>query len=624
MNTRGQKFLERLAEQVFVGDGAMGTRLYELTGHLDVSYEALSLTHEHVVQQVHQEYREAGAQLIQTNTFSANRLKLDSFEQGDQARAINQRAAELARAAAGDERFVAGSVGPLPAPEARSEADPLDESTVRAVYAEQITALAEAGVDVILLETFTDIQHIRWALAETQSVCDLPIIAQMTLVDGRHTSDGTDGYVALETLRRDGAQVIGTNCGRGVSKVLSAVKYLGQRTDAPLSAFANAGMPEQVDGRLIYLATPDYMADSAAQMVEAGANLIGGCCGTTAQDIAAIAERVAGMKPVKRRATVAAEPVADEAADAPPRAIPDYLAHLPHKTVVLVELDPPKDTDFAKMVRSAHLLKEAGADAITVGDSPLAGLRMSGMMISPTLQREVDIPVICHLACRDRNVIGTQSLLLGADAMGLRSVLALTGDPAKVGDHPDAVSVYELNSFKLVELIDRMNHGQTLAGRSIGKPTSFHVGVAFNPNKRDVMPEVRRLKRKAERGATFALTQAVFDAETMRIACDAAREHVGIPVFAGVFPLLSARHAEFLHNEFPGVTVCDDVRQRMAAAAPDPERMAAEGMAIARELIDVFRATADGLYLIPPLNRAAIAVELLQHIRATEPVGRSG
>ncbi|MAE60424.1 MAG: hypothetical protein CMJ49_03605 [Planctomycetaceae bacterium] len=329
------------------------------------------------------------------------------------------------------------------------------------------------------------------------------------------------------------------------------------------------------------------------------------------------------MKPVTRR--VPAQPLSTESttADAPPRAIPNYLAQLDRKTVVLVELDPPKNTDLPKMLRSARQLAEAGADAITLGDSPLAGLRMNGLMIGPTIEQEIDIPVICHLACRDRNVIGTQSLLLGADALGLRSVLALTGDPAKVGDHPDAVSVYELNSFKLVELINRMNHGQTLAGRSIGRPTAFEIGVAFNPNKRDVMPEVRRLKRKAERGATFALTQAVFDADTMRVACEAAHEHVDIPVFAGVFPLLSDRHAEFLHNEFPGVTVCDDVRHRMAAAAPDKDRMAAEGMAIARDLIDAFRESADGLYLIPPLNRAAVAVELLHYIHATEPAPQS-
>ena len=492
----------------------------------------------------------------------------------------------------------------------------LSEADARSMFREQITALAEGGADLIQLETFTDLNQIRWALEEAKACCDLPIIAQMTFPDGRHAPDGADAFEALESLHRAGAAVVGTNCGQGVAKVLRAIEYLGQRTNALLSAFPNAGLPQQVGGRFMYLATPEYIAESAERMVRAGVNLIGGCCGTTAADIAAIANRLASMKPARRVVQAPAASISVAAPAIPPRAVPDYLANLKRKTVILVELDPPKDTDVQKTVRAAQALKAAGVDAITLGDSPLATLRMNSVIAGAMVEREVDVPVICHLACRDRNLIGTQSLLLGAEALGLRSILALTGDPAKLGNHPAATSVYDLNSFKLIELILRMNRGQNHAGQPLGRPTAFTVGVAFNPNVRNLDMEVKRLQRKVQRGASFAMTQAVFDGPTMQRACAAAKE-LGIPVFAGVFPLLSNRHAEFLHNEFPGITVCEEVRNRMAAAAPDKEKMAAEGMAIARELIDAFRECADGLYLIPPFNRHRVAVELIQYIRSS-------
>jgi homocysteine S-methyltransferase len=304
---------------------------------------------------------------------------------------------------------------------------------------------------------------------------------------------------------------------------------------------------------------------------------------------------------------------------APPRALPDFLADVKRKTVVLVELDPPKTTDIQKMIRGARALKAAGADAVTIGDSPLAALRMNSMIAGAILQREAEVTAICHLACRDRNLIGTQSLLLGADALGVRAVLAITGDPAKVGDHPEATSVYDLNSFRLIELLAKLNRGQTHVGQSVGRPTAFHIGVAFNPNVRNLDVEVKRLRKKIACGANFVLTQAVFDADTMARACAAVKD-LGVPVFAGVFPLVSSRHAEFLHNEFPGISVCEEVRKRMAAAGTDKARAAAEGMAIARELADAFRTCADGLYLIPPFNRYQSAVELLHHIKARAAV----
>ena len=608
----GKRFLEQLSERVLIGDSAMGSRLYELGAPVSQSSDALNLLTPELIRQVHQENVAAGAQLIETNTFSANRFKLARFGQEGRLTEINAAGVRLAREVAGEQAFVGGAVGPLPGGLTDLSIEELSEADARAAFREQITALAEAGADLIILETFTELQQIRLALEEAKGCCDLPILAQMTFPDGQHAPDGSDAFEALESLYRAGADVIGTNCGQGVAKVLKSIEYLGHRTSAYLSAFANAGLPQRVGGRMLYLATPEYIAESAQRMVEAGANIVGGCCGTTARDIAAIAARIREMKPARRQVSIPAA-ASVEAVAAPPRTVPNFLARLKTKPVVLVELDAPRGSDIQKFIRGARQLQQAGADAITIGDSPLATMRMNGFMLASLVSRECDIEIVCHLACRDRNLIGTQGLLLGADAMGVRNVLAITGDPAKLGDYPDATSVYDFNSFKMLELIQKLNGGNSHSGQPLGRCAGFTAGVAYNPNVRNIDVEAKRLAKKVERGAQFAMTQAVFDVETMRRAIDAARP-LGIPIFAGVYPLISHRNAEYLHNEFPGMTICQDVRDRMAAAGPDKAAMAAEGMRIARELIDQFLPIADGIYIIPPFNRASIAVELIQYI----------
>ena len=616
MSSRSQQFLESLDNHVLVGDGAMGSRLYELGIALDISYDHLNLSKPELVRQVHNEYLKAGSNVLETNTFSANRLKLSSFGLEAQLQQINREGVLLARDIAGGNAFVAGAVGPLPQQSPNVNIDQLSEDDVRQIYREQILELAEAGADVIQLETFSDVQQLVWVLEEVKRSCQLPVVAQLTFLDGHRTAAGDDAYTSLELLASRGADVIGTNCGRGVANVLRVIEYICARTDAKISAYPNAGLPEEVDGRYMYLATPEYLADSAEQMARSGANLIGGCCGTGPADIAAIADRIGTIRPAKRARISVIEPSAAPAQPAVAQTSePEFLTRLRQKTVVLVELDAPKTTDYQKVLQGAKALKAAGVDAITVGDSPLATLRMDGFVMGAMIQQQAGVSVVCHLACRDRNIIGTQGLLLGAHAQGIRVVLALTGDPAKLGNQPGASSVYDLNSFKLCELISRLNAGENFSGQSIGEPTRFSIGVAFNPNVRNLEVEVRRLKRKVNAGAAFALTQAVFDAETMRRGCEAVAE-LGIPVFAGVFPLLSNRHAEFLHNEFPGITVHEQVRKRMKSAKGDKALMAAEGMAIARELIDDYREYASGLYLIPPLNRHQVAIELIEHIHS--------
>lgn len=619
MAARGKEFLQQLSERIIIGDGAMGSRLFELGVPLETSYDHLNIVQPNLVQRVHFEYLEAGAQFLETNAFSANRLKLAAFGLEDQVVEINRAAVKLAKEVAGDRAFVAGTVGPLPARVGVAHLDDLTEPQMREIFREQITALAEAGADVLILETFTDLDQLALALAEAKAACDLPVVAQMTFPDGRHAPDASDAITALQTLRARGADVVGTNCGRGVSQVLRTVEYVGRHVEGPISAFANAGMPQQVDGRSLYVMTPAYFAEAAERMVQAGASLVGGCCGTRAADIAAVALRVKNLKPVVRCETASVgfavrtiESPVRTANPTPP--LPDFLSRIKEHTVVLVELDPPKGADIQHTLRGVQALKEAGADAITLGDSPLATLRMDSTAMGSIIERELDIPVICHLACRDRNIIGMQSLLLGAHALGVRSILAITGDPSKLGDHPEATSVYDLNSFKLVELVMRLNRAENHVGQPIGRPTAFHVGVAFNPNVNNLDVELKRLKKKVVAGASFALTQPVFDVPTMQRACEAAKE-LGIPVFAGIYPLFSSRNAEYLHNEFPGIKICDAVRQRMAAASPDRPKMAAEGLAIATELIDAFRQCADGIYLIAPMNRPRIPIQLLNHVR---------
>ena len=613
----GKRFLEQLAERVLVGDSAMGSRLYELGAPLNQSCEAMNLVHAELIRQVHRENIDAGANILETNTFAANRYKLQRYGLDAQLIEINRRGVQLARDIAGDNAFVGGAVGPLPGGLTDVSIEELPEADIRAAFREQIVALANAGADLIILETFTELKQIRLALEEAKACCDLPVMAQMTFPDGQHAPDGSDAFEALESLHRVGADVVGTNCGQGVAKVLKAIEYLGHRTNAYLSAFANAGLPQRVGGRMLYVATPEYIAESAQRMVEAGANIIGGCCGTTSRDIATIAERLRNLRPARRWVSTPSPAVAPEVA-APPRAVPNFLARLKSKTVVLVELDAPKGCDIQKFLRGVKLLQQAGADAITIGDSPLATMRMNGFMLASMVAREYDIEIICHLACRDRNLIATQGLLLGADAMGIRNLLAVTGDPSKLGDYPDASSVYDFNSFKLLELVGRLNSGSSLAGQPLGRPAGFTAGVAYNPNVRNIESEVKRLAKKVERGAQFAMTQAVFDVHTMKRAIDAAKP-LGIPVFAGVYPLVSHRNAEYLHNEFPGITISQEVRDRMAGAGPDKDAMAAEGMKIARELIEQFMPIADGIYLIPPFNRAAVAAELIAFIHSLAP-----
>lgn len=623
----GKDFLPRLRERVLLGDGAIGTMFGERGAGRDLPYEQLNLSHPDWVRDLHREYIAAGSELIESNTFGANRTKLRGPDLHQQVSDLNQAGIVLAREAASDQAFVAGSVGPLSHAAGPHEHTPLTDSEIEDVFAEQIVALADAGADVLKFETFTDLRQLLLALKVAREKTDLPVICEMAFHEMGHTQNGIHVLTALEKLTEAGADVVGANCGRGVLCVSRAVQELARNSDLPLSAFPNAGLPEYVDGRYIFGAPMPYLVDSAEKMVATGANLIGGCCGTTPTYIRRLAERLVERRPAirvpaelpsSRPAVVPSSTtgVSTELAEPLPS---NSLLRLPRKPFIVVEIDPPRGLNYEPIVRRAQQLRDMGVDAITMADNPVATLHMGNLALADIVQREADIPVILHMACRDLNLLGLQSRLLEAHVRGVHHILALTGDPAKVGDMPGATSVYDMNSFGLIDLIRRFNSGVNSAGADLGGRTNFTIGVAFNPNGRNLRPLVDRWRRKVEKGAHFAMTQPMYDLTRFEEMTTAVAE-IPAPVFVGIMPLLSERNAEFLHNEVPGIVLSDEVRGRMRGLKGKEGR--AEGVKLCVELIDAMMPRVAGFYLIPPQRFLDMGVELVSHIRSRMGVGK--
>ena len=618
---RTTAFLDRVREDVLIGDGAIGTMISERGVGRDTNYERLNLTNPEFIQDIHRAYLAAGSEVLETNTFGANRSKLAQFQFAEDVVAINRAGVVLARQVAGNRAFVAGSVGPLASRPVSHAAEPLTENDVREIYREQIVALADAGADLILLETFSDLHHLLLALEVVRQQTDLPVICQLAFHERGHTYSGVHVSQAVEALVQAGADVIGANCGRGVRCVAAAVDTMTARTDVPVSAYPNAGLPEYVDGRYLFGAPLPYLVEQAVAMADQGANLIGGCCGTTPAYIARIAERLRGRKAAVR-VRVAAEPKSEptsteepvSSTEPPPESFLHRRGPMPW---IVVELDPPRDFHYEPVVKRSLQLRDMGVDAITMGDNTVATLRMGNLALAQIVQEEAEIPVVVHLTCRDHNLLGLQSLLMAAHVMGLRHLLALTGDPARVGDQPGATSVYDLNSFGLTELITKFNRGVNNAGMPLGKPTRFTIGVAFNPNGRNLSGQVNRLRKKVACGAHFAMTQPIYDPERFR-EMRRLTSDLGIPILVGIMPLLSGANAEFLHNEVPGILLPDEVRQRMRGLKGEPARRV--GLTICKEIIDQIIDAVDGFYLIPPQRRPEMAVELVDYIHQRAPV----
>ena len=629
---RGAEFLARLREEILIGDGAIGTLLSERGANPATSFERLNLTQPEIIKDIHSAYLDAGAVVLETNTFGANRSKLLLHSQldADQTVDINRAGVQLVREAAGDRAFIAGSVGPLAERAGPFETTPPTDDEIRELFREQIVALADAGCDLLMLETFTDLHQLLLALETARKHTDLPVVCEMAFHERGHTFGGVHALTALEALSKAGADVVGANCGKGVRCVMAAVETMTGSSEMLVSAYPNAGLPRYDDGRYIYGAPMPYMVESGVKMAEHGVNLLGGCCGTTPEYIRRIAHRLAGSRPAKRVHIAVAPP---ETKPAVVSAAPLVLAgtvlerfttRAKPRPLVVVELDPPKNLNYEPIVRRARQLRDMGVDAITMADNPVATLHMGNMGLAQIVQQEAGVPVIVHLTCRDHNLLGLQSMLMSAHVMGLHHILALTGDPAKVGNQPGATSVYDVNSFGLIELIRKFNQGVNNAGQPLGRPTRFVVGVAFNPNTRNLAGQVARLRKKAQAGAHFAMTQPVYDAERFVQMMRETRELSAsdgvverLPILVGVMPLLSERNAEYLHNEVPGIVLTDEARKRMKGlSGPEGRKM---GLRICQEIVDRMVERADGFYIVPSQVRTEMAVELVAHLNQRLP-----
>jgi homocysteine S-methyltransferase len=609
MTPHQQKLIDRLQSgPVLIGDGGMGTQLYHRGAPLDAVFEYLNLIETKLVSQVHHDYVSAGAELIETNTFGANRERLAAFGLEEKVHAINLAGARLAREAAGTTRWVAGSVGPI-AP--RNSGEELSQEDLQAVFQEQMQALADGGVDCFLLETFGTVADLRIALAVARDI-GLPAIAQLAFNEGGFSGDGLSVEKAVAQLNEDKPMAIGANCGAGPRELLQILKRLTAVTDLPVTAFPNSGFPEYVNGRHLYLATPDYFAELGKEMVTHGVNLLGGCCGTGPEHIQAIAKKLAGTLPGDRPSPV--EPPV-KAIISKPR--PDHRHHFlddwGQRPIITVELDPPKGLDIDKTLERAKILSEAGVDAINLAENPLARIRMGNLALAARIQEETATEVIAHVTGRDRNLIGLHSDLMGAHLMGLRSILAVTGDPVAVSGETGASSVFDVNSVGLLKLLNALNQGQTTYGADLQGHTSFLLGAAYNPNVTDSSGQLRKLEKKISAGARFIQTQPVYDTAVLEgLVKDTAS--FDIPVLIGIMPLVSERNAEFLHNEVPGILLPENVRMRMKGKSGAEGIV--EGMAIAEELVEAGkRAGVGGYYLIPPFGKVELAVKLMAAIR---------
>ena len=602
--------LDILRERIVVGDGATGTYLYQQGVPAHYCLEELNLTRPELLSSIYRAYADAGAQVIETNSFEANRLRLSRRGLEERTTEINARAAEIARGAvAGRDVFVGGSVGPL---SLRPEDGEILADDQRTFFAEQITGLLEGGCELIFLETFTVLAELLLALEAHRRLCKLPVVASLAVSEEGRLASGQTLAEAVVILRRAGADVVGINGTCGPQACVHLLSRLPMQNGDLFSVYPSAGKPEFYEGRFNYSATPAYFAETMPRWVQEGARLIGGDYGTGPEHIAAMASLARSLKPVRSK-PAHVEKSREIAVSTPPAEIrreeTSILDLLKMQVVSIVELDSPKTLSMGKFLTGARALKEAGAAAVTLADNSLAILRMSNLAAAIRLREEVGITSLLHLACRDRNLLGLQSEVLGLGALGFRHVLAVTGDPAKVGDHPGATSVYDLNSLGLIKLLAGMNQGVNAVGKSLNGLTQFIIGCAFNPNALNLDSQMKKLESKLAAGAHFVMTQPVFDVELARTASNRLKK-LGVPVFLGVMPLLSHRNAEFLHNEVPGIKIDAKVRERLRHCADDASATKI-GLEVAREVRQVALEAFNGVYVITPFLRYEVSVDLL-------------
>lgn len=603
------KFLEKLNDRVLLADGAMGTEIYKRGIYINRCFDELNLTNPDLIRQIHEDYVKAGADIIETNTFLANPVHLAAYGLESKTRDIVAAGVRLAREAIGKKDvFVAGAVGPLV-----KYLEPIGRTTVaeaREAFRIQIGALLDAGVDVLLLETFTSMRELELVYTLARSMTKTPIIAQLAFSDTTGVTP-EDAAIALETL---GVDVAGTNCANGPQVVLQIIQKMRSVTDMKLSAMPNAGMPQIVEGRTMYLATPEYMAEYARRIVQSGANIVGGCCGTTPADIAEMRNFLKSVAPTSV-AKVHVKPHV-EVSDIKPIPLAEkspFGAVLGKKFAVSIELDPPHGLDPSKVIEAAKYLHSQGIDACNIADGPRAIARMSPMSLASLIKQQVGMQTIVHYCCRDRNLLGMQMDLIGANAMELNNVLIITGDPPKMGNYPSATPVFDVDAIGLLHFANGLNHGRDLAGKSLGAATKLVLGCGCNPAAVNLDLEVERYAKKVEAGAEYVFSQPVYDPAMLEEFLKRTAHVKPIPFFVGILPLASLKNAEFFHNEVPGMQIPPDVMKRMAMAS-SKEAQQQEGIAIASEALSAAKKMPriQGTYIFPPFGNYKAVMDVLK------------
>lgn len=606
--------LDRLEKGILLFDGAMGTELYNRGVFINQCFESLNLTNPNLVRQIHLDYKNSGADVIQTNTFGANRNKLNPHHLADKIYEINFEGAKIAKEVADGEIYVAGSVGPL-----GLQIEPLGPTSkeeAREMFKEQIKPLIDAGVDILVIETFIYPDELYEAVKAARELTDIPTIAMMTIDEDGTALTGASSAVLIDDMERTGADIIGTNGTAGPQALLKWLESVRPITNKPICLMPFAGKPKNIEGRNIYLASPEYLGEYAKHFIQAGANVIGGSSGIGPEHIKKMRNSINALKPdLNKRKFEVKEKLhqIEHKVDPIPNHKKSRLARrlADGRFVKFVELLAPKGINATNVIEKSRELFQYGVDVINIPDGPRASARMSALSLAVQIQRDVGIETVLHYVCRDRNVIGMQSDLLGAYALGVKNILAITGDPPKVGNYPDATAVFDVDAIGLVNILYRLNNGMDIAGNPIGEPAGFHIGVGANPGAVNLEEELKRLDWKVEAGAEYVVTQPVFD---MKIFENFLKriEHIKIPIIAGLWPLTSLRNAEFMNNEIPGAHVPDSVMERLRKYGDDKEKSREEGILIARETLEIMKEMIQGVQISAPFGRVQSAIDVME------------
>lgn len=610
--SKNQGIKEKLTQSILLFDGGMGTELYNRGIFINKCFEELNISNPTIVKQIHSDYKKAGADVLETNTFGANRYKLKTYQLFDKIYKINYEGARIAREIAGDDLYVAGAIGPLGV-----RIEPLgaiSNEEARQFFSEQIKPLLDGGVDLFILETFIYPEELQQAILAVKSFCDLPIIAQMTIDEDGTSLTGAKPEIMIKELEQLGADAIGINCTVGPQIMLNWLEQVRKLTTLPISLMPNAGKPKNIEGRNIYLTSPEYLAEYTKHFIQSGANIIGGCCGTNPEHIKRMRAAIDAIKPEQKKQKFELIKIDEQkSVESIPSKEKSRLAsrisagHFVH----FVEITSPHGVTANVEIEKAREMYYFGIDVINIPDGPRASARMSALALAIQIQREVGIETVLHYVCRDRNVIGMQSDLLGAYGLGIKNILAITGDPPKLGNYPDATAVFDVDSIGLVNILNRLNHGLDIAGNPIGKPSGFFVGVGANPGAINLDEEIHRLNWKVDAGAEYIITQPVFDVKIFEKFLNRIK-HIKLPIIAGIWPLTSFRNAQFMNNEVPGCSVPHTILNKLKKVEDSKIESIEVGVEIARSTIKQLQGAIQGLQISAPFGKVNLVKEVLK------------